>query len=143
MTLQRVVAGWDSIRLDPLLSGKLSQLEGLQWRAPKPVAALVGQYRDALALFLRQRNASGGASTLKNEMMPNAKVLVRKTVRQLEGLDRARARLAQQPVPPEPPASDRAASQRQHLVIHVLSGWLCLMGHIVAEISRRDPSGTS
>lgn len=111
ITLQRVVAGWDSSRLDPLLYKKLSQLEGLQLRAPKAIAQLALQYRDVLGLFLRQRNSAGGASTFKNEWMPNARVLVKKTVRQLEDLDRARVRLVEQTAHPVPSArADGATS---------------------------------
>ena len=101
-TLQRVVASWDWSRLDPLLIRKMSQLEGLQWRAPKPVAALAVQYRESLGLFMRQRSAAGGTSTMKSEMLPNAKLWMKKTMRQLDELDRARSRLAQDTAHPAP-----------------------------------------
>ena len=92
-TLQHAIERWDSTRVDSLLSVRLGRLEGLQWRSPPRLAPLIANYRETLSNYRRQRDATGGTTAEKVQALPNAKVTLRKCIRQLDDLDRALGRL--------------------------------------------------
>lgn len=93
-SLQQVIREWDAVRLDPVIHRKLAQLEALQWRSTPPASSLVASYRAVLAEYLNQRNAAGGTSRSRNEILPNARIVQGKAIQALANLDQARAKLA-------------------------------------------------
>ncbi|MBI1840255.1 MAG: hypothetical protein HYR88_05315 [Verrucomicrobia bacterium] len=91
-SIQRAIERWDSTRVEALLNRKIARLQGLQWRSPPRIAPLVAGYRETLATYLAQRNATGGTSVEKVQLLPNAKVALKKCVRQLDELDHSFSR---------------------------------------------------
>lgn len=112
-TLQQVITEWEPARLDPLISRKLFQLEALEWRIPAELAALSAKYRETLMQYRAQRNAAAGPEISKNQLPANAKIALKRALRQLDELDRVLDRLkaeeaalaqSRKPVPsPAPP----------------------------------------
>lgn len=92
-TLQKVIADGMDLRVDAVLQRRLPRLRNLQFRCPPPVATLVAGYHDALSSYLTQRSSSGATSPEKLRLLPNARLAVKKVIRQLDELDRNRERM--------------------------------------------------
>ncbi len=92
-TLQKVIADGIDLKVDAVVQRRLPRLRDLQIRCPPPVANLVAGYHDALSSFMSQRSTSGATSPEKMRLLPNAHLVVKKVVRQLDELDRSRERM--------------------------------------------------
>ncbi len=95
-SLQTIIAEWDYLRQRPLLQRKINHLQALRWRVPRDVLALVDDYLATLDHYLQQRDRTSSAPVLKNETLPNIKIVRRDTLRQLDALDAERLQLQRQ-----------------------------------------------
>ncbi len=95
-SLQQLISSWEPVRLDPVLSKRIVQLQALQWRSPQGPAVLASEYRQVLADYLSQRNAAGGGGHSKTTLLPNAKIAMKKVIQQLDQLDQRRERMEAQ-----------------------------------------------
>lgn len=90
LTLQEFIEQWAYAAHRALLPGKVGQLAALHSSAAPRLAPLVHQYRQVLQSYLQPRSKSGfDSQTLATEPM-RPRLLVRRTVQQLNSLDQQR-----------------------------------------------------
>jgi hypothetical protein len=119
ITLQAALMDWEAAQLDPVLNRRIAMLQALEWRCNPRTASLVRAYRSLLSSYLDQRNAAGTAPTRREALHPNARIALKRTLHELNDLDRARQRLqaeeaalaeSRKPLPPRPGGTSGAAA---------------------------------
>jgi hypothetical protein len=94
--LQTILAEWDYVPQRTLLQKKINHLQALRWRVSKEMLGLVDDYLHTLETYVQKRDKTGTAPVLKNETLPNLKILLRDTLRQLDALDAQRLQMQSQ-----------------------------------------------
>jgi hypothetical protein len=94
--LQTILVEWDYVRQRTLLQKKINHLQALRWRVSKDLLALVDDYLHTLETYVQKRDKTATAPVLKNETLPNLKILLRDTLRQLDALDAQRVQMQSQ-----------------------------------------------
>src|SRR5206468_953656 len=94
--LQTILAEWDYARQRTLLQKKINHLQALRWRVSKEMLALVDDYLHTLESYVQKRDRTATAPVLKNETLPNLKILLRDTLHQLDALDAQRLQMQRQ-----------------------------------------------
>jgi hypothetical protein len=94
--LQTMLVEWDYARQRTLLQKKINHLQALRWRVTKEMLALVDDYLHTLESYVQKRDKTASVPVLKNETLPNLKILLRDTLHQLDALDAQRLQLQRQ-----------------------------------------------